>query len=152
MGPKGEQGERGPAGLPGYPQNCIFATFSGRELVISENARLLLETDISDNTGSISLCDDSSVMLAPGYYAVYCHVSAALKKHRFIKLTPNFNGSEQTEYAMYAETARRAEAIEMSRYFIVEIPGESSLYFTWDSSEWDSRFRVNLCIEKFCRQ
>lgn len=152
MGPRGEQGARGPAGPPGYPQNCIFATFSGRESVISENARLLLETDIPDNSGSISLCDDSSVMLAPGYYAVYCHVSAMLKKHRFIKLMPNFNGSEQPEYTMYAETAKRTESIEMSRYFIAEIPGESPLYFTWNSSAWVSRLNVNLCIEKLCRQ
>lgn len=152
MGPKGEQGARGPAGPPGYPQNRIFATFSGRELVIPGNARLPMETDIPDNSGSISLCGDSSVMLTPGYYAVYCHVSATLKKHGFIKLTPNFNGSEQTEYTMYAETARRTEKVEMSRYFIVEISGESPLYFTVDSSAWESRLSVNLCIEKLCRQ
>ena len=152
MGPKGEQGARGPAGPPGYPQNQIFATFSGRELTISGNTRLSLETDIPDNSGSISLCGDSSVMLASGHYAVYCHVSAALKKHRFIKLTPNFNGSEQTEYTMYAETARRTEKIEMSRYFIVEILVESPLYFTGDTSALDSRLNVNLCIEKLCRQ
>lgn len=152
MGPKGEQGARGPAGPPGYPQNHIFATFSGRDLVIPENARLPLKTDIPDNSGSISLCGDSSVMLAPGYYAVYCHVSATLKKHSFIKLTPNFNGSEQTGYTIYAETAKRTEPIEMSRYFIAEIPGESPLYFTWDSSALDSSLSVNLCIEKLCRQ
>lgn len=152
MGPRGDQGARGPAGPPGYPQNRIFSTFSGREPVISENARLSLETDIPDNSGSISLSGDSSVMLLPGYYAVYCHVSATLKKHGFMKLTPSFNGSEQTKYTMYAETAKRTETIEMSRYFIVEIPGESPLYFTWDASAWDSRPSVNLCIEKFCRQ
>lgn len=152
MGPRGEQGARGPAGPPGYPQNRIFATFSCWDLVISENVRLLLKTDIPDNSGSISLCGDSSVTLIPGYYAVYCHVSATLKKHRFIKLTPNFNGSEQTGYTIYAETAKRTEAIQMSRYFIVEISEESPLYFTWDSSAWDSRLSVNLCIEKLCRQ
>lgn len=152
MGPKGEQGARGPAGPPGYPQNRIFATFSAREPVIPENARLPLETDIPDNSGSISLCGDSSVMLAPGYYAVYYHVSATLKKHSFIKLTPNFNGSEQTGYTIYAETAKRTEPIEMARYFIAEIPGESPLYFTWDSSALDPSLSMNLCIEKLCRQ
>ena len=152
MGPKGEQGARGPAGPPGYPQNRIFATFSGRNLVMPEHARLPLETDIPDNSGSISLCGDSSVTLAPGYYAAYCHVSATLKKHGSIRLTPNFNGSEQPEYAMYAETAKRTGTIVMSRYFIMEIPGESPLYFTWDSSVWDSGISVDLCIEKLCRQ
>lgn len=152
MGPRGEQGLRGPAGPPGYPQNRIFATFSGREPVVSENARIPLETDIPDNSGNISLSGDSSVMLSPGYYAVYCHVSATLKKHEFIKLTPHFNDSEQTEYTMYAETAKRTETIEISRYFIVEIHGESLLYFTWDSSAWTSRLSVNLCIERLCRQ
>lgn len=152
MGPRGEQGARGPAGPPGYPQNRIFATFSGRDLVMPEYARLPLETDIPDNSGSISLCGDSSVTLAPGYYAVYCHVSAALKKHGSIKLTPNFNGSEQPGYAMYAETAKRTETIVMSRYFIMEIPGESPLYFTWDASVWDAGISVDLCIEKLCRQ
>lgn len=152
MGPRGEQGARGPAGPPGYPQNRIFATFSGRELVSSGNARLPLETDIPDNSGSISLSGDSSVMLSPGYYAVYCHVTATLKKHRFIKLTPNFNGSKQTGYTMYAEAVNRTGTTEMSRYFIVEITGESPLYFTWDSSAWDSRPSVNLCIEKLSRE
>lgn len=152
MGPRGEQGARGPAGPPGYPQNCIFATFSGRELVITKKARIPLKTDIPDNSGSISLCGDSSVMLAPGYYAVYCYVSATLKKHRFIKLTPSFNGSEQTGYTMYAETEKRTETIEMSRYFIVKISRKSPLYFTWTSSALDSKICVNLCIEKLCRQ
>lgn len=152
MGPKGEQGARGPAGPPGYPQNRIFATFSGRELVIPGNTRLPMEIDIPDNSGSIFVSCDSSVMLTPGYYAVYCHVSATLKKHRFIKLTPNFNGSEHTEYTMYAEAARRTEKVEMSRYFIVEITEESPLYFTGDSLAWESGLSVNLCIEKLCRQ
>lgn len=152
MGPKGEQGARGPAGPPGYPQNRIFATFSGRKQVISQNTRLPLKTDIPDNSGNISLCSDSSIMLAPGYYAIYCHVSATLKKHKFIKLTPSFNGSEQTEYSMYAGMAKQSDLIEISRYFIVEIPRESPLYFIWDSSAWNSRLSVNLCIEKLCRQ
>ena len=152
MGPRGEQGARGPAGPPGYPQNRIFTTFSSRDRVISENARLPLKTDIPDNSGSISLRSDFSIMLTPGYYAVYCHVSTTLKKHRFIKLTPSFNGSEQTGYTMYAQTAKRAEIIEMSRYFIVEILGESPLYFTWASSTWNFRPCMNLCIEKLCRQ
>lgn len=152
MGPKGEQGARGPAGPPGYPQNRIFATFSSRELVISENVKLPLEIDIPDNSGSISLCDDCSIMLIPGYYAVYCHMSATLKRHKFIKLTPNFNSSEQTKYTMYAETSKRTDTIEISRYFIIQIPADSPLYFTWDSSAWDFNLSVNLCIEKLCRQ
>ena len=36
MGPRGEPGPRGPAGPPGYPQNSIFASFSGKDLIMPE--------------------------------------------------------------------------------------------------------------------
>lgn len=152
MGPKGEQGERGPAGPPGYPQNCIFAAFSGQGLVMPENASLPLKADIPDATGNISLRDGTSVLLSPGYYAVYYYVFTIMKKRGFIKLTPNFNNCGQTKYTAYAETSKRMEPLELSRYFIMEIPCESMLYFSWSSSVCNSRINMNLCIEKLSRQ
>ena len=117
-----------------------------------ERARLPLENDIPDITGNISSCDDDSVLLAPGYYAVYYYISAVMKKHGFMRLTPNFNDREQTGYAVYAEAAKRTETLVISRYFIIEIPSESKLFFMWDSSACDSGVNMNLCIEKLCRQ
>lgn len=116
-----------------------------------ESGSLPLKMDIPDDSGNISLGGDFSVILAPGYYAVYCHISAAMRKRGFIKAVPNFNGCEQTEYAMYAETAKRTETLVMSRYFIMEIPDESALFFTWNSSVDDAGVHMNLCVEKLCR-
>lgn len=152
MGPKGEQGARGPAGPPGYPQNSIFASFSGQGIIMPANARLPLKIDIPDNSGSISPCDDASVMLLPGYYAVYCYIFTVMKKRGFIKLTPNFNNCEQMGYTVYAETTKRMETLVISRYFIIEIPDGSTLFFTWASSAYDAGINMNLCIEKLCRQ
>ena len=44
QGPRGEPGIRGPAGPPGYPQNSIFASFLGQELILPENASLPLKS------------------------------------------------------------------------------------------------------------
>ncbi len=152
MGPRGERGLRGPAGPPGYPQNSVFASFSGRDLIMPQSAGLPLKMDIPDITRNISTVDHYSVMLTPGFYAVFYYISTVMKNHGFIKLTPVFNDCEQTMYSAYAQTARRKEMLVISRYFIMEIPGTSTLFFAWNSSAGASRINMNLSIEKLCRQ
>ncbi len=152
MGPRGEPGPRGPAGPPGYPQNSVFASFSGQGLIMPESASLPLKADISDITQNISLSNNYSVMLTPGCYAVYYYVSTVMKKHGFIKLVPIFNDCEQTAYASYAESAKRKEMLVISRYFIIEIPRSSAMFFAWYSSAGASKINMNLSIEKLCRQ
>lgn len=152
MGPKGDQGARGPAGPPGYPQNRIFASFSGQELLLPENSDLPLEADIPDTTKAISLCNQSSILLNPGYYAVYYYVSAVMKKHGFIRLTPILNDCGQNGYAGYAKASKRQETLSVSRYFIIEAADSSTLSFTWCSSEIASKVNMNITIEKLCRQ
>ena len=151
MGPRGEQGARGPAGPPGYPQNSVFASFSGQGIILPESANLPLKNNIPDTTGNISLCNNCSVMLTPGYYAVYYYISTMMKRQGFIKLAPVYNNCEQTGYTVYAQTARRMETLTISRYFIIEIPSESTLFFTWHSSACKSKVNMNLSIEKLCR-
>ena len=152
MGPRGEPGARGPAGPPGYPQNSIFASFLGQELILPENANLPLKIDIPDITQNISLCNDYSVLLTPGCYAVYYYISTVMKRHGFIKLTPIFNDCVQTVYTVYAEAEKRKEMLVISRYFIIEILSTSTLFFAWDSSAGTSKINMNLSIEKLGRQ
>lgn len=155
MGPKGEQGDCGPAGPPGppgYPQNSVFASFSGQGIILPECTTLPLNMDIPDTTGNISLSDDSLVKLTPGYYSIYYYVSAELKKYNFMRLTPVFNDCVQTAYTGFAEAAKRREMLEISRYFITEIPDASTLSFAWHSSACESVISMNLTIEKLCRQ
>lgn len=152
QGPQGEPGPRGPAGPPGYPQYSILATFSGQELTLPENAKLPLKTDIPDTTPNISLCGSDSIALAPGCYVFYYHISAVAKKHGFIKLTPVLQNCAQTAYAAYAETDKRRETLVISRYFIVEIQDDSSLFFAWESSAEVSRINMSLSIQKLYRQ
>lgn len=152
MGPRGEPGPRGPAGPPGYPQNSIFATFSGQELVMPENASLPLKIEIPDITRNISLSNNCSVALTPGYYAVSYYISAVIKGHGSIKLTPILNNCKQTIFTAYAEAAKRKEMLVMSRYFIIEIPAGSALFFAWHSSAGTSKINMNLSIEKLNRQ
>lgn len=152
MGPMGEQGPMGPAGPPGYPQNHIFASFSGQELLLPESARLSLNNDIPDITGNISLNNNNSIILTPGFYAIYFYISTMTKKHGLIKLTPICNECEQTIYTTCAETAKRKETLAISRYFIMEISDVFTLSFAWYSSAEASEIRMNLTIEKLCRQ
>lgn len=152
MGPRGEPGARGPAGPPGYPQNSVFASFLGYELVMPESARLPLRADIPDTTGNISPCNNCAVTLTPGCYAVSYYISAIIKKRGFIKLTPVFNDCEQAVYTVSAEAVRRRQELVMSRYFIIEVSGMSPLFFTWYSSAGTSKINMNLCIQKLCRQ
>ena len=152
MGPRGEPGTRGPAGPPGYPQNCIFASFLGQELLLSQKANLPLKPEIPDITQNITLCDPGSVVLAPGYYAVSYYISAATKRHGFIKLTPVFNGRKQAAYTAYAETSKRKQILVITRYFIIAVPDGSTLSFAWHSSSGVSPVNMNLSIEKLCRQ
>ncbi|MDE6844705.1 MAG: collagen-like protein [Lachnospiraceae bacterium] len=152
MGPKGEQGDRGPVGPPGYPQNCIFATFSNPELIMPERASLPLKIDIPDITENISLCNSDSVTLNPGHYAVYYYISTIMKKRGFIKFTPVLNNCAQIAYSGYAEAVKRRETLTISRYFIVEVQSVSTLSFAWYSSASESEINMNLSIEMLCRQ
>lgn len=152
MGPCGEQGPQGPVGPPGYPQNSIFASFLEREVLVPEISNLPLEIDIPDITEHISLCNNYSVKLKPGYYGIYYYISAEMKKHGFMKLTPVINDCAQNVYAGYAEAAKRKEWLELSRYFMIEVKSASTLFFIWHSSECESRINMNLCIEKLFRQ
>ncbi len=152
MGPKGDTGARGPAGPAGYPQNNIFASFLDQELIMPRKARLPLKTEIPDITQQITLSDNCSVKLTPGYYAVSYYISAVMKRHHFIKLTPVLNRRCQTIYSAYAQAAKDKEMLVLSRHFILNMPESSALYFAWQSSGEDSKINMNLCIEKLCRQ
>lgn len=152
MGPRGEPGVQGPAGPPGRAQNSIFASFTGQRIIMPQNANLPLKVDIPDITENISPCNSCSVMLTPGYYAIYYYVSVEMDKCGFVKLTPIFNDCVQDAYMGYAESRRRREMLEISRYFIVEIFSASTLFFEWCSSASRSKINMNLSIEKLCRQ
>ena len=152
QGPSGEPGARGPAGPPGHPQNSIVASFLGERLVLSENTRLPLKMDIADMTGSILLCEDASVLLSPGCYVIYYYISAEIKRHGFMKLTPVVNDCAQTVYSAYAETEKRNKISVLSRYFIIELSSVSTLFFVWDSSAGNVQVDMNLIIEKLGRQ
>ncbi len=152
MGPKGETGERGPAGPPGYPQNSIFASFSGQKLMVSERVGLSLKMEIPDITQNISLRDDGSIALMPGYYAIDYYVTAAMKRRGFIRVTPIFNGSSQNLYGACAEASRKKENMVITRHFIAQIVSDSPLSFVWSSSVGISEIHMNLSIEKLCRQ
>ena len=75
-----------------------------------------------------------------------------MKKHGFISLTPMLNNCRQTAYAAYAEAANREGILVLSRYFIMEVPVASTLFFLWISSTDDSEIDMNISIEKRCRQ
>ncbi len=152
MGPRGEPGPRGPAGPSGYPQNSIFASFSSQDLILPESGSLPLRIEIPDITHNISFCNNCSVSLTPGYYAIGYYVSAEIRKHGFIRITPVLNGCRQTAYSAYAEADRKKEMLSVSRYFIVEIPADTMLCFAWHCSEGASEIDMNLSIEKLCRQ
>lgn len=152
MGPRGEPGPRGPAGPPGYPQNSIFASFADKELIIPERASIPLKMEIPDITQNISLCDSSSIALTPGYYIISYYISTMMRRPGFIKLTPIFNDCKQTMYTAYAEAVKRKEMLVIARYFIIEIPTGSRLFFAWHSSAGVSKINMNLSIVKLYRQ
>ena len=151
QGPRGESGACGPPGPPGYSQNSIFAAFLGQELLLPQSASLPLHADIPDITGNISVCNDESLLLTPGCYAISYYISATLKKYGFIKLTPVWNDCEQTVYASCAEAAKRSELLVLSRYFIMEVSGTSTMRFAWEASPDASGINMNLTIEKLYR-
>lgn len=152
MGPRGEPGPRGPAGPPGYPQNSIFASFLGKELMMPESGSIALKVDIPDITRNITLCNDSSVALSPGYYVISYSISTFMKRPGFIKITPVFNDCRQTVYSACAESAKRKEVLAVSKYFIIEIFSGSRLFFAWHSSAGVSKINMNLNIIKLYRQ
>lgn len=151
MGPRGEPGARGPAGPPGYPQSSIFASFTGQELLMPESASLPLRMEITDTTGNITFCNSCFVELAPGYYAVNYYIFTVMKRHGFIRLTPIFNGCRQPLYAAWAKTGKQKEVAVLSRYFIIEVPAASRMFFEWRSSAGASKINMYLSIEKLCR-
>lgn len=152
MGPRGEPGPRGPAGPPGYPQNSIFASFSVQERIMPESASLTFKTQIPDITQNIVLQNNCSITLTTGYYVISYSLFTIMKRHGFVKITPVFNDCMQTQYGAYAEAARRKEPLALSRYFIVEIPASTTLFFEWHSSAGASKINMNVSIQKLYRQ
>lgn len=152
MGPKGDTGERGPAGPAGYPQNNIFASFTGQELILPEKTRLPLKTEIPDITHHISLCDNNSITLTPGYYSIGYYITALVNRHCVIKLTPILNKQKQAMYTAYAEAGNRKAMMVIARYFIIRIPDDSTLFFAWHSSAETCKINMDMYIEKLCRQ
>ena len=151
MGPRGEPGVRGPAGPPGYPQNSIFATFSGQDLIIPESAGFPLKTEIPDISGNISLCNHCSLDLAPGYYAISYYISAVIKRHGFIKFTPVVNNCKQAGYGACVKASKQKQMPVIWRYFIMEVPVRSTLFFSWLSTAGPARADMYLTIEKLYR-
>ncbi len=151
MGPRGEPGPRGPAGPPGYPQNSIFASFSNKERMMPGSGSIALKEEIPDVTRNITLRSDHSVALSPGYYVISYYISTLMRRSGFIKITPIFNDCRQTLYAAGAESAKRKEVLAVSRYFIVEIPDWSRLFFAWHSSAGASGINMSLNIIKLYR-
>ena len=152
MGPRGEPGPRGPAGPPGYPQSSIFATFSGQGLIVPESASLPLKIEIPDISQNISLCNSCCVGLTSGYYAGSYYISAIVKKRGTVKVVPIINDCKQNLYAACAKGTKQKEMLVVSRYFIIEMPVDSTLFFAWYSSAGVSKINMNLSIEKLCRQ
>ena len=151
MGPRGEPGPRGPAGPPGYPQNSIFAMFSGQELIMPENASLPLKVEIPDVTRNICLGNNCFVTLTPGYYAVSYYITTVTRRRGLIRLIPIVNNCRQTVYGACAEALKRREFMTVSRYYIVEMPCDSTMFFSWHSSAGASKINMNLSIQKLCR-
>lgn len=151
MGPRGDPGPRGPAGPPGYPQNSVFASFMEQKLLLPENSNLPLKVNIPDTTGNISPYDSCSVILNPGYYAIYYYISTVMETPGFIKLTPVFNDSMQSVFTGYAESRDYREILEISRYFIIEIFRASPLFFVWNSSADISEININIIVQKLSR-
>lgn len=152
MGPRGDPGERGPEGPPGYPQNYIFASYTGQNLAMQDTACLPLKSEIPDITQNISLSNDVSIRLTPGFYAISYYISAMMKRHGFIELTPVLNDCWQSLFTAYTEAVKRREVLTLSRYFIMEVPTDSTLFFAWRSSTETSLISMNLNVEKFCRR
>lgn len=151
MGPRGEPGARGPAGPPGYPQSSIFATFSARELIVPTSASLPLKAEILDVTKNIIPASSCLVSLTPGYYVISYYLSTVMKRRGLIRLTPIFNECRQDLYGASAEAVKRKELLVSSRYFIVEIPSGTTLFFDWHSTMGAARINMNLSIQKLCR-
>ena len=81
-GPMGPRGEPGPPGCPGEQGE------PGPQGVTGPQGP---QVEIPDITRNITLCNNCSVALTPGYYAVSYYISTVMKRHGFIKLTPVFN-------------------------------------------------------------
>ena len=141
-GPMGPRGEPGPPGCPGEQGE------PGPQGVTGPQGP---QVEIPDITRNITLCNNCSVALTPGYYAVSYYISTVKKRHGFIKLTPVFNNCKQTVYGAYAKASTQKEILVVSRYFIIEVPTGSTLFFVWNSSAGASSISVNLSIEKLCR-
>lgn len=157
MGPQGPQGAtgpmgpQGPMGPPGYSQNSIFAAFEEQICSLPKKATLPLNMIIPDETENISLYDDYSILLKPGYYAIYYYISTKMKSPGFIQITPVFNKQIQSCYAGYSDTKKRNETLWISRYFISKITDSEPLFFQWQSSETTCQLSMNINILRLYR-
>lgn len=106
---------------------------------------------IPDITENISPRGNYSVVLKPGYYAIYYYISAKMKGPGFADITPVFNDCIQSCYMECAVSKKRNKTIRFSRYFIVEITDSSPLFFLWHCTETASHINTNVTMQKLCR-
>ena len=151
QGPRGEPGLRGPAGPPGYSQDSIFAAVADQFSTLPKKTNLPLKMTIPDITENISPRGNYSVVLRPGYYAIYYYISAKMKGPGFADITPVFNDCIQSCYMECAVSKKRNKTIRFSRYFIIEITDSSPLFFLWHCTETASHINTNVTMQKLCR-
>lgn len=150
-GPTGAQGLRGATGPEGSIPDDVFASFSnfGIQLV---NAELIpLDPEVTDPTGQISYNGPANVILEPGYYLISYGVSAIVDTASYIQVTPYYNGSAHLDKGIYFMTSTNRSSATGSTYFILYVPSQTNLNFTFNSDSRVIEGEISLTIVKLRR-
>ena len=121
---RGPQGETGPKGENSVLAAASFFAFERR----FENGKPVpLVTGMEDETGQIQLMGETAILLEPGRYAVWYHLSAVLEKAGYLQVTPSQNGSPQLAYGLYARTASPMVTAGGTNFLLVQA-GEATVF------------------------
>ena len=154
IGPQGPQGEVGPQGPQGEPGKCsedIFASFFAFEQRFKSGNPIQLFIGTADNSGNITLNNNTQIILSPGFYLISYSVSAVLDSAGYMQVTPFYNGTSHLEYGVYFRTAENSSSASGSSHFVIYVPSQTAFTLNYNSDVTDRSGAATVTVLKLNR-
>lgn len=150
-GPQGPQGEPGPQGPQGEPAEDIFASFVTFEIRFVNGQPIPLGTGTADETGNISLVNNTQIVLTPGFYYISYSVSTVLDSAGYMQITPSYNDTPHLEYGIYFKTNTASSSAYGSNSIIIYVPSQTSFTLTYNSNVENRSGAATVAVIKLNR-
>ena len=128
----------------------MFASFINYQYPLINPSQISVFEDVSDPTGNITLPDNQTIALQPGYYLISYKVSAVFRAANYMQITPSYNGTSHLETGIYFATDSPSSACGAS-FIILRAPAATTFTLTYTGSGNAVEGEINITILKLRR-